>query len=94
MRHASYVLRPRWFRTLHERRPLGVTMVLSFCCPLPKVLLHHGCSVVTVFTASGRALTARVYPDAGSLGVWLVGGGVFNVTAWSLAGTALEASGV
>ena len=57
-----------------------------------RVFVDH--SVVTVFTASGRALTARVYPDAGSLGVWLVGGGVFNVTAWSLSGTALEASGV
>ena len=52
-----------------------------------RIFVDH--SVVTVFAPSGKVLTARVYPGADSLGVWLVGGGAatgFNVTAWSMDG--------
>lgn len=51
-----------------------------------RIFVDH--SVITVFTASGRVLTARVYPDATSTGVWLVGGSLgatFAVTAWAMA---------
>ena len=55
-----------------------------------RVFVDH--SVIAVFTASGKALTARVYPSRGALGLWLVGGGAatsFNVTGWAMGAPSL-----